>query len=181
MRTARELFAERGYAGATTRSIATRAGVDPALIVHFFGGKDELFATTSLRPAGFLTALLEGFAEGPGEVGERLALAYLGPWETAATAAPLLATARSALEHEGAMDQLRTLLLPPSASRAVQLLGMDAPELRVALAMSHLYGVAMARHVIKLPALVAPSLEELVDAVAPAVQHYMTGPLTRRC
>ena len=40
---ARSRFAEHGYAGTTIRAVATDAGVDAALVHHYFGTKDELF------------------------------------------------------------------------------------------------------------------------------------------
>ncbi len=171
---ARQLFAERGFAGATVRAIAARADVDAALIAHFFGDKSGLFAAVTDLPDQVPGQLLDALAP-PDEAGARLAMLYLSWWEDPETAAPLLATARSALVHDEAMDRLRGLLLSEVLSEATPALGQDDPEMRVALAMSHLLGVAMARHVIRAPALVSPPLGELVAAIAPAIQGYLTG------
>ncbi|WP_284536374.1 TetR/AcrR family transcriptional regulator [Nocardioides sp. T2.26MG-1] len=172
---ARELFAERGYAGTTVRAIADRAGVDAALIAHFFGDKGGLFAAVAGLPARVPGDLLDALSP-PEGAGARLASVYLTWWEDPETAAPLLATARSALVLGEAMDRLRGLLLSEVLSEAVPAEDRADRELRVALAMSHLLGVAMGRHVIRVPALVTPSLDELVAAVAPAIQGYLTGP-----
>ncbi|MFD9812101.1 MULTISPECIES: TetR/AcrR family transcriptional regulator [Streptomyces] len=43
LRAASELFSERGFDRTTTRDIGRRAGVDPALIARYFGGKTQLY------------------------------------------------------------------------------------------------------------------------------------------
>ena len=47
---ARAQFAEHGYRGATIRAIAATAGVDPALVHHFYGTKEALFAAAMRLP-----------------------------------------------------------------------------------------------------------------------------------
>lgn len=43
LRAAGELFAERGFDRTTARDIGERAGVDPAMIARYFGGKAQLY------------------------------------------------------------------------------------------------------------------------------------------
>ena len=60
----------RGYEGTTIRGIATDAGVDPALVHHFFGSKDDLFAATLEIPRELtqrVSAALVGDADGLGD------------------------------------------------------------------------------------------------------------------
>lgn len=147
------------------------------MIAHFFVDKGGLFAAISGTAVQIPAALLEALDPPPGDAGARLAMAYLSLWENPDTAEPLLATARSALADEEAMERLRGLLLSQAPRDLKPFLAQDSPELRMVLVMSHLHGVAMARHVIKVPALATLSLEELVPAVAPAIQRYLTGPL----
>lgn len=180
----RELFAELGYSAASLRAIAACAGVDAALIAHFFGDKSALFEEASCPTAQIPGALLEALAQshsadGRPDSGAGLAMAYLACWENPATANSLLAVGKSAPSHQGAMERLRTVLSPSDLDRARPFVAPDSVEIRLALAMSHLHGIAVARHVIEVPALATPTLEELVSAVAPAIQHYLTGTLTR--
>lgn len=85
---AREVFAERGYDKTSVRGIAKVAGVDPALVHHYFGSKDDLFAAAievSMEPALVVPAII---GEGPEGIGERLARYFLGIWENPVSRAP---------------------------------------------------------------------------------------------
>ena len=57
---ARQVFEQRGYGGATTREIADRAGVNEVLIFRHFTNKAKLFAETVYEP---FAQLLEGLLE----------------------------------------------------------------------------------------------------------------------
>src|SRR5256885_11505612 len=77
---ARQAFAERGYDGASIRQIATGAGVDPALVHHYFGAKDQLFLVVMNAPddpGKLLPRVLAGGAEGVGERLVRMVLSLL--------------------------------------------------------------------------------------------------------
>lgn len=175
---ARVTFAERGFAGTTVRAVAAGASVDPALVHHFYGTKDELFAAALALPGDLvarLPHLLDGDRAG---VGERMTRTYLSLWEHPATSAPLRAVVRSAVTHESAAALLRELITSRLLVHAAARLGVDAPELRLALAGAHLVGVAMTRHVVRIEPLASADLDVLVAAIAPAVQRYLTGDLT---
>jgi AcrR family transcriptional regulator len=173
---ARAEFAERGFSGATIRSIATTAGVDPALVHHYFGSKIDLFqAVLSLgaNPASVvLPVILDGARE---RAGERIARAFLSAYEDPAFREPILAVMRTAMTDPEvaamAGSFLQEALLPEVASLA---LGPD-PQRRVALAMTHLTGTMLGRHVLGLAALQGP-VEDLVAELGPVVQRYLDGP-----
>jgi AcrR family transcriptional regulator len=170
---AREVFATEGYRGATMRAIATRAGVDIALLSHYFGNKDGLFAATLELPEEAY-GLLAGALSGPLETqGERLTRGYLTLWEEPATSTQLQALARSALSNEGASERLRALL-----TGAITGLGtlISGRRTGFAFAMTQLLGVALGRHLIGVPQLVEPSLEEVVARTAPVVQLHLETP-----
>jgi len=167
------LFAEHGYDGASIRAIAGAAGVDPALVRHFFGDKDALFTTAVAQRTTIVQRLADALAGDDALAGRRVARTYLELWEAPATRPVLLALARSATTSPRAAGMLAEIIggriLPPHDD-------MTGPAVRrIALAGSHLLGLAMARHVLALPPLSAPSLDELVDAVAPTIQRYLTG------
>ena len=174
---ARRLFGERGFAGTTIRAVAGEAKVDPALVHHFFGTKDDLMSAVLSLPVDLRTALpatLDGDPEG---AGERLTRFYLGMWEDPATREPLLAMIRSAVSHEEAATLMRDFLSSQLFGWAGRSLCPDRPELRTALAAAQLAGIGVTRYVVGVATLVAVDLEDLVAAVAPSVQRYLTGPL----
>ena len=178
---ARAGFAERGYGGTTIRAVAGAAGVDPALVLHFFGTKDALFATCLELPPEIVARMPAAFAGDPDTLGERLTRTYLSLWEDPATGPALLAVVRSAVSSQGAAHRLGefvgSLLLAPTAELGRSLGYTNAPELRVALASAQLVGVALSRYVVRLEAVTQADLETLVAAVAPSVQRYLTGEL----
>lgn len=172
---ARRIFAANGYRGATVRAIADAAGVDPALIHHYFGSKEKLFAATLEFPEDApdrLLAALRGPHEG---LGERLTRAYLGLWEDPATHGQMMIAVGALLSSDEAMARMRPTIvdmLGRAAARGVP--GADA-ETRFGLAMAHLVGVAAVRHISKVPPLRDLGLEELIARTAPAVQLHLTG------
>ena len=178
---ARAGFAERGYAGTTIRAVAGAAGVDPALVLHFFGTKDALFAACLSLPPELVARMPVAFAGDPDTVGERLTRTYLSLWEDPATGPALLAVVRSAVSSGDAAHLLGefvgSLLLTPTAELGRSLGYTDAPELRVALASAQLVGVALSRYVVRAEAVARADLESLIAAVAPSVQRYLTGEL----
>jgi AcrR family transcriptional regulator len=174
---ARAEFAERGYDKASIRSIARGAEVDPALVHHYFGTKEQVFEAAvevSFAPVG---EGLDSLApRGPGDLGEQLVRFFLGVWEDPATRAPLLAVVRSAFNNETAARILRGMVTRQLMARVAQ--GLDAPdrELRVELAAAQLVGTAILRYVVGTEPLASADPEELAARLAPVVQHHLTGP-----
>ena len=173
---ARARFAEVGYDRATIRAIALQAGVDPALVMHFFGSKQQLFLAAielTVNPAEVVPALLEGGIDG---LGERLARFYLGLWEDPRTRDGVAGFMRSAFTHEDAAALLRGFLGSELFGRLVP--SIDGPDaaLRVELAGSHLVGIAIARYVVKVEPLASARVETVVAAVGPTIQRYLSAP-----
>ncbi|MFD5111580.1 TetR family transcriptional regulator [Streptomyces sp. NPDC058220] len=174
LREARTEFAERGYDKTSVRGIAKAAGVDPALVHHYFGTKDEVFAAAievSFEPALVVPGLLAGGTDG---IGERLARYFIGVWENPVTRAPLLAVIRSALTHEAAATVLRTFVLRRLLERIAEELDVPDPTFRAELAASHMLGIAFLRYVIKAEPLASVDTEEIIAMVAPTLQRYLT-------
>ncbi|MGW7328237.1 TetR/AcrR family transcriptional regulator [Streptomyces sp. NPDC054840] len=171
---AREVFAERGYDKTSVRGIAKVAGVDPALVHHYFGSKDDLFAAAievSIEPALVVPAII---GEGPDGIGERLARYFLGVWENPVTRVPLLAVIRSALTHEAAAKVLRGLVLRRVLERVAADLDVPDPTFRAELAASHMVGIAILRYVVQVEPLASAEPEKIVALVAPTLQRYLT-------
>lgn len=168
------LFAEHGYDKASLRAIAGEAGVDPALVRHFYGDKEALFATAVASRTTVVERLAAAVPGDEATAGVRVTTAYLALWEDPATRPVLLALVRSATSSEHAADMLRDVLMGriPSALGDLENPGVSR---RLALAASHLMGLALARYVVRLPPVVAPTTAELVAEVAPTIQRYLDG------
>jgi AcrR family transcriptional regulator len=175
---ARKAFAERGYDKASIRQIATSAGVDPALVHHYFGSKEQLFLEMMelpVNPNDFLPQVLGG---GVDAVGERLVRTFLTVWDSpvGTTAAALM---RSAVSHDWSARMLREFITAQILRRVVNTLDLDPKEgpLRASLIASQMLGLAMARYIVKVEPLASTPREELVAAIAPTIQGYLTRPL----
>ncbi|MER5295355.1 TetR family transcriptional regulator [Streptomyces pharetrae] len=174
---AREQFSEHGYEKTSVRGIAKAAGVDSALVHHYFGTKEQVFQAaveTVFAPA--LRApdvIFEGPAD---EVGERFARFLFGVWENPVTRTPLLAVLRSAVNNEVAAAVFRRLVTSQLLRRVAGRLDLPDAELRAELAAAQLVGVAMMRYVIKLEPLASADMDVIVARVAPVVQRHLTHP-----
>ena len=167
------LFAERGYDGASVRAIAADAGVDPALIRHFFGDKETLFTTVVADRTTIPDRIAGSLAGDPASVGRRVTDAYLRVWEAAETRPILLALVRSATTSSRASELLQELL--GARLQAYDEAPQDSDRARaLALVAAHLFGVVVARHVVGLAALVRIGHDELVELVAPTIQRYLS-------
>ena len=173
---ARDEFAERGYDKASVRGIAKAAGVDPALVHHYFGTKDQVFEAAvevAFAPVLAATGTLADIP--PHDVGARLAGFFFGIWENEATRAPLLAIVRSALNHEAAAAVLRRLVAAQLMGRIAARVELSDAELRAELAAAQLVGTALLRYVIRAEPLASVPVEEVVARLAPVVQGHLTG------
>ncbi|MER6083172.1 TetR family transcriptional regulator [Streptomyces sp. NPDC001833] len=175
--TAREEFSEHGYEKTSVRAIAKAAGVDSALVHHYFGTKEQIFeAAIAVAFAPALNAPV-AIADGPLDgVGERLTRFIFGIWESPTTRTPLLAIVRSAVNNETAAAVFRRLIASQLLRRIAGQLDLPDAELRAELAAAQLIGCAMLRYVIKVEPLASADLEQIVARVAPVVQGHLTGP-----
>ncbi|MGW1378835.1 TetR/AcrR family transcriptional regulator [Streptomyces sp. NPDC002446] len=174
---ARTEFAERGYDKTSVRGIAKAAGVDAALVHHYFGTKEQVFAAAielSFAPALTMPDALAG--GGADEVGERMARFMFGVWENPVSRPPLLAIMRSALTNDTAAAVLRGLIERRMLQRVAGELDVPDPEFRVQLAAGHLIGIALLRYVIKMDPVASAEPEEIIAMVAPTLQRYLTQP-----
>ena len=173
---ARAAFAEKGFDGATIRGIATAAGVDPALVHHYFGSKDKLFLAAVEAPANPADLLPEVLAGGRDDLGENIVRLLLRVWDGPMRPAAL-ALVRSAVTNEWTARLLREFLVTQILRRVVGTLGLPPAEreARGSLAASQLIGLVMARYVLQVEPLASASPETVVAAVGPSVQRYLTG------
>lgn len=172
---ARELFAELGFERTTMRAVAARAGVDPALIYHYFGGKDGLLSA-ALQPPVDPVATFAGIGEDAERAGEEFIRRVVRLWEDhPEVREQMLAMLRTGLSHDQASRLLRDVLSSLILAAIGDVLAGDRRELRAALIGSHVGGLMLARYVLKVPGAAAASPEDLARAVGPVIQHYLTG------
>jgi AcrR family transcriptional regulator len=172
---ARRAFAERGYHHATIRQVAELAGVDPALVHHYFGTKQGLFIAAVQLPVNPVERLAELLADDPELVGERMAGVFLSVWDQAADQSPLLALVRSAVADEQAAAMLREFLTEEILAQIARRLGSPDATLRATLVGSQLVGLIMARYIIRVEPLASAPSAQVAAAVGPTLQRYLTG------
>ncbi|MEV4637188.1 TetR family transcriptional regulator [Actinoplanes sp. NPDC049548] len=175
---ARTIFAERGFDKASIRAIAGDAGVDPALVHHYFGTKEKLFLAamnSPVDPAELVPRALDGPRE---EAGVRLVRLVLSVWDSPAGAAAV-ALMRSAMSNEWTARLMREFVVTQVLRRAVAELGIDEKEApaRAALVATQIAGLAVVRYVLKVEPVASADPDQLVAAVGPAVQRYLTDEL----
>lgn len=170
---ARRLFGELGYDGTTIRGIAREAGVDPALVHHFFGTKEHVFVAAMEFPFHPEEAVPQ-IVEGPhAELGERLVRFFLGVLGDPHRRNGLLALIRSASGNEQAAAMLRQFVTSALFARIAERVGV--PRLPVELVASQLIGMALLRHILQVEPLASADDDEVVALVAPVVQHYVAA------
>ena len=173
---ARTQFAELGYERATFRGIAAATGVDPALVVHFYGSKEDLFREVMQLPPAVSDALVR-IADGPREqMGERLAELVIATLENPATRPVVLGRIRSASSHPDAAALVRETVTR-DLSALTRAIGADRPDIRAVLVGAHVVGIALARYVVQVEPLASLSASEVIELIAPTFQAFLTGPL----
>jgi AcrR family transcriptional regulator len=177
LRAARKQFAESGYEGATMRAIASEAGVDAALVVHFFGNKPSLLAEAIEWPFDPEVEMPKLLAGGRSEVGRHLVELVVKTWDDEGTRNPILTLLRAATTEPRAAELMGEFLRLKLFAPLMDRLGVDRADLRADLAISQLIGLGLARYVLRLEPLASAEAGETVGWIAPTVQRYLTGKL----
>lgn len=179
---ARAAFAEHGYDGASIRTIATAAGVDPALVHHYFGNKQQLFLATvqpPIDPSEVIPKLIAGGMDG---LGRRIAETFLSVWEHPVSGPASEALLRRALSNRVSARLVREFFAAQVVRRVMQHVPPDEVDpaelpLRASLVGSQLFGLAVTRYVLRFEPLASAPRETVVAAVGPTLQRYLTGEL----
>ena len=170
---ARKSFAAKGYDKSSMRGIAREAGVDPALVHHYFEGKAALFAETldvPVNPADLVERITAGDVD---RLGWRIVETFLTVWEPPERRDALVALVRSSMTSDEAARMLREFLGREVFGRIAASTGADDPQLRGALAASQMIGLVVARYVIRVPGMADATREELVERIGPVLQHHL--------
>jgi AcrR family transcriptional regulator len=169
---ARTVFVEQGFDGATVRAIARRAGVDAAMVNHWFGGKEGLFAAAMRLPVDPPVLVAELLAGGLDGIGERIVRRFLSVWD-ASRGGPLIALVRSVSSHEASARMMREFVSTVLFGRLARGLRIDQPDLRAALCGSQVIGLAMVRYVLRLEPLASADPDTVATAIGPTLQRYL--------
>ncbi len=167
-------FAELGYDRATIRGIAARAAVDPALVHHSFSSKERFFAAALTIPAEPGEVLRHALTVDAGSLGAAVVGAFLDAWEPVETRTPLPAMVRSAMANDIALGHVRECLERCIFVPLTEAVGLPETRLRATLVGAQLIGLAVVRYVARIEPLASASREELVAALGPTVQRYLT-------
>lgn len=166
---ARERFAADGYDRATIRAIASDAGIDPAMVMRYYGNKERLFAAA----AEFDLELPDLSAVPVERIGTALVTHFLERWERDDT---LLILLRTGVTNAAAAERMRSIFaeqLGPVIAR-VSVDPAQGPA-RAALAASQILGMALCRFVLAFPPVVDMSRQQVVAWLGPTIQRYLTG------
>ena len=168
---AREQFAAGGYQGATIRSVAAAAGIDPAMVMRYFGNKEGLFAAA----AEFDLQLPDLGGVPRKEIGAALVGHFFDRWEGDES---LMALLRTAVTNEAAAERMRAIFATQLAPLLAGVTGEPRPAVaaRAGLIASQILGLALCRYVLKLPPVVALKRPAIVAKVGPTVQRYLFDP-----
>lgn len=177
---ARSAFAEKGYAGTSIRGIAAAAGVDPALVHHYFGNKDELFLQAVEIQVDLPSIAPRVLADGVDHAGERLVLTLLGLWDSPVGVAAA-ALFRSAVDNEKIAKMMINFVVQRIITQISKEIGVPAAEraVRTSLVATQMAGLIVFRYIFGVEPLATMSPKAIAALIGPNVQRYINGPLPR--
>ncbi|MEU3270508.1 TetR family transcriptional regulator [Saccharomonospora sp. NPDC006951] len=171
---ARKLLTEQGYDGTTIRAVAADVGIDPSMVMRYYGSKAGLFSA-----AVDLKLHLDEVPKVPAnKLGEPLARHFLTRWEGDLSDEAIILLLRSAATNAVAAEHMRTIFDTQVARFVRRRIGTGAEGTRRAgLVSSQLLGLALTRYVVPLSPVVKMNLDAVVSSVSPVLQYYLTGNL----
>jgi len=169
---AREQFAGSGYADVTIRSVAAAAGVDPALVMQYYGSKERLFGAAAHWPEEADSALSADRAGLPAAVLDDIFERFEGEGQDREAVVALM---RNCLTHPEAGRIVRDEVICERQAHAASVIGGPDAELRAALVGAVLMGVAMSRHLLEVPAVVEAQQDDLRRVLEPVLRQLVEG------
>jgi AcrR family transcriptional regulator len=176
---ARKSFADKGFAGTTIRAVAGEAGVDPALVHHYFGSKDDLFLAALEIPVDPRALVPQVFEAGLDGAGERLLRLFLKVWDDPRTRLPLVALVRASLGQDAPESLLQQGILRMVLDPLRAVLPAGEADRRMQLVVSQMSGLVVTRYLLALDPLASMPADDVVAWVAPTLQRYLDAPVPR--
>ncbi|UXA05985.1 TetR family transcriptional regulator [Mycobacterium sp. SMC-2] len=164
-----ERFGAVGFQGATIRAIAADAGVDPAMVMRYYGSKDKLFAAA----AEFDLRFPDFAAADSAQVGRLLVRHFLERWEADEALVILLRSSATNGEAAQRMQEIFGAQLQPLVATLVP---AGESGVRAGLIATQILGMALCRFVLRLPPVVEMSRDEIVEWLGPTIQRYLGRP-----
>ncbi|HTY34350.1 TetR/AcrR family transcriptional regulator [Mycobacterium sp.] len=164
---ARERFGAAGFQGATIRAIAADAGVDPAMVMRYYGSKDKLFAAA----ADFDLRFPDFASVDRTQVGRSVVRHFLERWEGDEALVILLRSSATNGEAAQRMHQIFGAQLQPLVATLVP---AGESGVRAGLIATQILGMALCRFVLRLPPVVGMTRDEIVEWLGPTIQRYLT-------
>ncbi|MCW2689110.1 MAG: transcriptional regulator [Mycobacterium sp.] len=165
---ARGRFGAEGYERTTLRAVAADVGVDAALVIRYFGSKQDLFAAA----AEFTIDLPDLTDVDPDDLAEALLPRFFAVWEYDST---FLALLRAAMTSPVAAETMRQVFARQVAPK-LSAITPDHHAQRAGLFGAYIIGLATTRYVLANPAIAEVGHEELTRWTAPVVRQLLVGP-----
>jgi AcrR family transcriptional regulator len=178
LRAAREAFVAGGYGATSLRGVARGAGVDPALVVHFFGSKAGLFIAAIGWPFDPEEEMQRVVADGPASIGINVAKLFVRHWEDERERSPIVAMLHIATGEPAAADVMREYFAEHMLQPLIASIGGDQPELRAGLIAAQLLGLGLMRYVLGYEPLASAPVETVIATVADTIQRTVEQPLS---
>ena len=176
LRAARKRFADYGYDRATFRNIAADAGVDPALVVQFFGSKQDLFVSATKSPVTLAELWAESEHDEPAEPGVRLARLLMKWLADDDAREAMIARIRSAATEPAAAAMVREMIGAQMTAFARRL-GGSQPEVRANFLATQFLGVVWARYVVGLEPLASMDADDVAEWLGRSFQQSLDAPV----
>ncbi|MFI7707885.1 TetR family transcriptional regulator [Nonomuraea sp. NPDC049480] len=168
---ARKLLIERGYEAMTIRAVAAQVGVDPSMVMRYYGSKAGLFGA-----AVDVDLRLDQVPTPPADrLGELLVRHFLARWEGGLADDVLILLLRSAATNPMAAERMREVFDRQIVAFVARVTEADDAARRAGLVSTQLLGLALTRYVLELPPMADADAESLVRDLAPVVQRHLTG------
>ncbi len=169
---ARLRFGSDGYERTTLRAVAADVGVDPALVIRYFGSKQDLFAAA----AEFTLDLPDLTAVHPDDVADALLPSFFAVWEEDATFVALLRAAMTSPTAAATMRRIFATQVAPKLAAVTP----DHPAQRAGMMGAFVVGLATARYVLNNPSVADLGHDELIAWARPVIRRLLVGPAPGR-
>jgi len=175
---AQTFFAKISYDKTTIRDIAKQAKVDPALVMHYFGTKQELFIAAMTPPQKVPQKIAKALQGDTEMLGLRLATLFVGFLENKTTNHIVVGVLRAVIHVPEAASLLKSILVSPILTVFKSSGKLDHPELRATLVQTQLVGLVITRYILKIEPMASLPPDDLITYLAPTLQRYLTGDLS---
>ncbi|MDQ1633171.1 MAG: hypothetical protein QOC80_3143 [Frankiaceae bacterium] len=168
-------FAEKGFDRVSMRGIAKAAGVDPSLMYHYFGSKDDVLLASLDVPFDPREVIPTLTRDGVAGLGHRIASRFLAIWDDPANQTRLVTVVRASMSSAAAQDLLTNGVARMILGPIRETIATPEAELRTSYVASQLLGLAVTRYVLRLEPLASAPSEVVSAAVGPTLQRYLDG------